>query len=73
MTAAEQYLTNIHRMLYPEEWMTPAETEGEIESGYLNADGIREWRLEDLEAIGEIVTAAVRTGVITPTPEGSNA
>lgn len=70
--AAEQYLIDIHRMLYPEDWMTPAEIEGEIESGYLNAEGIREWKLEDLEAIGGIVTTAVKTGRITPTPEGSN-
>jgi len=70
---ATTVIERIHRHLYPEQWMTAAEIEAEIESGHLNADGLYEWRgADDLEAIAGILMAAVDRDIITPTQNGDN-
>lgn len=72
--AAATFLEEIHRLLYPEDWMTEAEKAAEIESGYLNAEGIREWRsVDDIEAVADIINNALNAGIITPTPKGDDA
>lgn len=65
---AERYLAAVHRTLYPEDWMTEGERAAETDSGYLNAEGIREWSLDDLDAIAYIVRRAALDGAITPGP-----
>ena len=52
-------LQSIDQLLNPEKWMTDAEIERAIDDGRLNEDGIREWKVDDLEEINRLVTAAV--------------
>ena len=68
MALAHDYLTEIHRLLYPEEWMYDDEIEREKESGFLNGEGIREWRIDDLDRVAAVIRLAVRVKVIKPEP-----
>jgi len=71
---AEQYLDQIHRTLFPEDWMTEDQVKAGIESGYLNAEGIKEWSgADDLEIIAAYLRDAVRDEVIKPRPSKEKA
>jgi len=62
-------LQQIHMTLYPEEWMTEEQIKEGIKAGYLNEEGIKEWRgADDLEVIAAYLREAVRDGVIKPQP-----
>ena len=70
MSNAQQYLDQIHRTLFPEDWMTEEQIKEGIESGYLNEEGIKEWGgADDLEIIASYLRAAWYSGVITANKE----
>lgn len=53
-------LEAIHRCLYPERWK-------DCNPDWLNAEGLYEWRVEDLEIIGMIIRKAEDLGHVIPT------
>ena len=62
MNTAEDLLTQIHRVLFPEQW------EG-CDPKILNGEGLYEWSAGDLEIIGFIIGQAVELGCVEPDRE----
>jgi hypothetical protein len=61
----QRALAMIDQLLTPEGWMTEDEIEAGIDDGTLNSEGIREWKIDDLEEIARIVRQARMGGVFT--------
>lgn len=60
---AKRALALIDQLLTPEGWLTEDEIEAGIDDGTLNGEGIREWKVDDLEVIADIVRQARMAGV----------
>jgi len=60
---AQRALAAIDALLNPEHWLTEDEVTDAIDVGTLNAEGIREWKIDDLEEIHALVRKARMAGV----------
>jgi hypothetical protein len=65
LSKAQRALALIDQLLTPEGWMTEDEIDEGIDDGTLNSEGIREWKIDDLEEIARIVRQARMAGVFT--------
>lgn len=59
MNTAEDLLTQIHKVLYPEHW-------NGCDPAKLNGEGVYEWSPDDLEKIGYIIQEAVELDCVKP-------